>query len=180
MLSKELQRKIDINQYTILTNYNLHKYGYIKVGIKDTKQQWAKSEFWSLKHHNWQTNNPDKIKAIQRKNYERHKNERHKYYLKHKQMFVLNNQHFKSRHPDEFRKIQHVASNKCNIKRRCFGFIPLNDYFDDCVAHHINKDLIIYIPQDIHRSFYHSVLQNRNMVEINSLAFTWLNLQVVM
>lgn len=63
------------------------------------------------------------------------------------------------------------------IKRRCLGCKTINKYFDDCNAHHFNKEMIIFVPKNIHQSILHSVLKNRNMIEINSLTFTWLESQ---
>lgn len=56
-----------------------------------------------------------------------------------------------------------------------FGFIPLNTYRDGDEAHHINKELVIYIPKSIHKSIHHSVLKNKNMDKINSVAFSYLH-----
>ena len=55
-------------------------------------------------------------------------------------------------------------------RRRGLGFIPLNDWFPGCEAHHIDKEFVIHIPKEMHRSIYHSVTQNINMEKINALA----------
>lgn len=55
-------------------------------------------------------------------------------------------------------------------KRRQLGYIPLNDWFIGCEGHHIDKEFIIYVPKEMHRSIYHSVIRNINMDKINDLA----------
>lgn len=55
-------------------------------------------------------------------------------------------------------------------KRRQLGYIPLNDWFIGCEGHHIDKEFIIYVPKEMHRSIYHSVTKNINMNLINDLA----------
>ena len=55
-------------------------------------------------------------------------------------------------------------------KRRNFSFIPLNDWFPGCERHHIDREFVIHIPKEMHRSIYHSVIKNINMDLINDLA----------
>lgn len=64
---------------------------------------------------------------------------------------------------------------KQNYRRRGnLGYFQLNDRFEGSVGHHINKDMIIYIPKKVHESVSHNVLTGRNMKEINKLAFEFL------
>ena len=65
---------------------------------------------------------------------------------------------------------------ECYKKRRLahFGFVPLNKPFEGAVGHHINKQQVIYMPDNVHRSIWHSVLKNINMDAINTVAFNWL------
>lgn len=46
-----------------------------------------------------------------------------------------------------------IADRKHKNKRRGLGWIPLNDYFSNSVAHHIDNDHIVYVPKRIHESF---------------------------
>ena len=63
------------------------------------------------------------------------------------------------------------ASRKRNEKtRREFGFTPLNDQLQGCVGHHIDKEFVIYIPEEMHRSIWHSLTKDINMDKINELA----------
>jgi hypothetical protein len=55
-------------------------------------------------------------------------------------------------------------------KRRGLSFIPLNEWFVGCEAHHIDEEFVIHIPKEMHKSVYHSVIRNINMDKINDLA----------
>jgi hypothetical protein len=60
-------------------------------------------------------------------------------------------------------------------KRRSLGFIPLNEPFDDSVAHHINKTFVVYIPKELHVSIPHNIHTGKGMNEINYKVFLWFN-----
>ena len=70
-----------------------------------------------------------------------------------------------------------ILTRKYNANRRKFGFVPLNKPFEGSQGHHIDESGVIYMPEEMHQSIYHSVLQNRNMREINKLAFLWLEVE---
>lgn len=63
---------------------------------------------------------------------------------------------------------------KIEFKRRQFGFYPLNNSFPGSEGHHIDMIRVIYIPKKMHRSVWHSILQNVNMGKINKLAVDFL------
>lgn len=65
-------------------------------------------------------------------------------------------------------------SKKRNARRREYGFIPLNEWFEGCEGHHIDTQRVIYIPKELHHSVWHSVNLNINMDIINKLAFDYL------
>lgn len=67
---------------------------------------------------------------------------------------------------------------KHQFARKNFGFIPLNEPFKFSHAHHIDREHIIYIPTELHRSIGHSVLSGRNMEDINRIAFEFMQSQV--
>lgn len=67
-----------------------------------------------------------------------------------------------------------VAMRKSYGKRKQLGFDPLNNPFPNCEGHHIDRVHIIYIPVEVHKSVSHSLFNGRNMVEINKLAFEYL------
>ena len=66
-----------------------------------------------------------------------------------------------------------VSRAKTEEKRRGFGFIPLNDWFIGCNGHHLDTEFVVYIPEEMHTSIRHSVLNNINMGEINALALDY-------
>jgi hypothetical protein len=59
-------------------------------------------------------------------------------------------------------------------KKKNFKYIPLNNPFPGCEGHHINKELVIHIPKELHRHLYHNVFNNQNMYEINMLTLQYL------
>ena len=63
---------------------------------------------------------------------------------------------------------------KHSFKRRSLGFVPLNQPFEGSDAHHICRTFVIYIPKELHQSIRHSVLKQKNMEQINQLAWKYL------
>lgn len=63
-----------------------------------------------------------------------------------------------------------ATTRKKDFKRRTLGFIELNDHFPNSDAHHIDKEFIIYIPTEMHRSVSHNVHTGKGMEEINNIA----------
>jgi len=73
-------------------------------------------------------------------------------------------------HPEQWA----VIRRKHQAKRRTFGFVPLNQPFDGCEAHHLDKQRVIYIPRELHHSVWHSQFSGQGMEQINALALQWL------
>ena len=63
---------------------------------------------------------------------------------------------------------------KHRAKRRQLGFISLNAPFKDSEGHHMDTEHVVYIPKELHRGNIHSLLGNRNMEMINTLALNFL------
>ena len=59
-------------------------------------------------------------------------------------------------------------------RNRNLGYNPINNHFEGSEGHHLNEDLVMYIPKELHKSISHSVLKDRNMTEINDASFEWL------
>jgi len=59
-------------------------------------------------------------------------------------------------------------------RKRQLGYTTLNTDFKDSAAHHINKDLIIYIPKEVHNKIWHSLERPDTMEKINKVAFNFL------
>lgn len=64
---------------------------------------------------------------------------------------------------------------RANSRRRELGFIPLNESFEGCEMHHINKDCVAYIPIEVHKTVYHNIWTGKGMEEINEKTFEFLN-----
>ena len=63
-----------------------------------------------------------------------------------------------------------ASSKKRNAKRRMLEFIPLNERFEGSEAHHIDKEFIIYVPKEMHRSVWHNIHTGKGMEQINDMA----------
>jgi hypothetical protein len=59
-------------------------------------------------------------------------------------------------------------------RRRMLGFIPLNQEFEGSVSHHIDSLHIVFIPEKLHRSTWHSLNDSESMERINTLVYCWL------
>lgn len=65
---------------------------------------------------------------------------------------------------------------KSHAKRRKYSFNPLNKYFKNSNAHHINDTYIIFIPKELHVQYYgHRLDRPESMVQINIEAFKFMN-----
>ncbi len=60
-----------------------------------------------------------------------------------------------------------------NAKYRQLGFIPLNDYFDGAHAHHMDTEVVMYIPAEIHNGNKHTLTDHIKMADINDKAWEW-------
>ncbi len=72
------------------------------------------------------------------------------------------------------RKMHPERERMKHTKRRTLGFIPLNSWFPDADAHHLDHDRVAYIPHMIHKSVSHNVWTGRGMEKINALALQYL------
>ena len=52
--------------------------------------------------------------------------------------------------------------------------IKLNTYFEGSNEHHISSGVIIYMSKNLHNYFYHELKNNKNMNEINKIAWNYL------
>jgi hypothetical protein len=73
-------------------------------------------------------------------------------------------------HPEMVR----VRGGRREAKRRTLGFIPLNIPFEGSEGHHVDKERVVYIPKDLHRSMRHNVWNGFGMEQINVLAMNYL------
>lgn len=95
-----------------------------------------------------------------------------KYYKEHSKKLIEKRKIWVKNNPIKAKEAYIRHSNK---RKGLLGFNPLNKYFDGSEAHHINKNDVIYIPKEIHRSIWHCLKTGLNMKEINKLAINYLN-----
>ena len=67
-----------------------------------------------------------------------------------------------------------LANARHHAKRRQFGFIALNSYFEGCEGHHITHNFVIYVLNGIHQSNYHNIHTGQGMEAMNALALEFL------
>ena len=90
-----------------------------------------------------------------------------KYYYEHHELVLECARKYKQSEKGRSTQHQYIA------KRRNLGFIELNDHFDGAEAHHIDKEFVLYIPKELHRSVWHNVWTGQGMEEINEKAIEW-------
>ena len=114
---------------------------------------------------------PGREKASEKKYRETHReeiNERSRIRCKNKPEQIKS---WRKAHPIQVKAAKKRAKNK---RKRNLGYIPLNTPFAGSDGHHIDNDYIVYIPSELHRSIYHSIITGKNMKEINLLALDYL------
>lgn len=67
-----------------------------------------------------------------------------------------------------------LSRRRIKAKRKNLGFDALNEPFEGCNAHHIDKTHIIYIPASLHKSVWHAIKEPKTMEQINTKVFCWL------
>ncbi len=154
---KEAQRKFDAANPTYKKEY------YVKNSEKIKKK--------SRRYH---AENTEKIRKTKRvfylKNSESEKEKAKRWRAENPDKAKKGFQEWRRNNPEKF-----ITNRKRQASlRRTLGFVPLNEPFAGCHAHHINQEEVIYLPVDLHRSISHSVTQNYGMEEINKLAFQYL------
>lgn len=70
------------------------------------------------------------------------------------------------------------SARKHRAVRRTLGFDPINKPFPGAEPHHIGREMVIYMPEKLHKSVWHSVTRNINMGQINKLAFDYLKTEM--
>ena len=124
---------------------------------------------------NWISNNRDKYRETSRKwredNREQHLKNLKEWRKNNKERCLENNRNWKLNNKE--RNLELSRKDKAKRKRN-FGYIPLNDKFPGSVGHHISKDCVVYIPEELHKSIPHKYNDPISMGEINILALEYL------
>lgn len=71
-----------------------------------------------------------------------------------------------------------LKDRKKRSNQRGLGFEAINDYFHGRVFHHLTKRYGIFIPNELHKSVWHSHVKNIGIVEINNSALKWYKDQI--
>lgn len=120
---------------------------------------------------------PEENKAKRKEYYQKHKkhinecnkkyNQKHsqKYYQEHREIRIEYAQSYYHTDKGKEVKLKSIAKRK-----RKLGFVPLNDPFENSDGHHLDKEFVLYIPTELHRSISHNVFTGKNMEKINILA----------
>lgn len=93
----------------------------------------------------------------------------------HRKNISLNHADFRGKKSSKWNGGKKLSTARQNYKRRhLFGYIFLNNLDqDDWVGHHIDYNYVIFIPEELHKSIYHSVTKNINMDIINDRTYDW-------
>lgn len=126
----------------------------------------------------WRLDNPEKAKETAKRNYETHKKQRLKGNKKWRQANPEKTQEYSKRwlKTDNGRLARHSRTDK---RRREMGSNLLNPWFKGCNRHHITKNDIICIPEDLHKSSKHSHKKPQTMGKINILAWDFMERSVL-
>ncbi len=134
----------------------------------ERKSRWRKDnpEKAKVERDTWRAKNPEKVKAGNAAWREKHPESVKTCNRNSKMKRAAYYKVYQPAHPEQARK-QHY-------KRRGMGFVPLNAFFLDSEAHHVDSQFVIYLPKDLHKSVRHCLKTGKNMEKINALAGAYL------
>jgi len=151
----------------VYSNGTFKNYGHIGFQKKRTQEENRKinKKYWlenkeklTIKNKEYRDNHKEKI-AIHRKDYWKTTGK-----FKQQEWKLTN----------KGRKSVTISYRKHSAKHRTLNFIPINEHFRTSEAHHIDKNFVIFIPKELHRSIPHNIWNGNNMKIINDLVFEWL------
>lgn len=67
-----------------------------------------------------------------------------------------------------------INARICAKRKRNLGYNVINNQFPSSEGHHINKDNVLFIPEELHQLNRHRLSDPESMKVINTLAFEWL------
>jgi hypothetical protein len=92
------------------------------------------------------------------------------YWASHKEEHAAKCKRWTVNHPEDRR----VSHGKSKAKHRLLGCALLNTPFEGSEGHHLDRDRVLHIPAELHKSVRHDVWTGKNMEQVNALAFQWL------
>ena len=123
----------------------------------------------------WAAEHPEQKKAKQAKWDATHRKRKAELWKKWRETHPEGRKEYQKRYRKTTRgkETNAISHAKYHAARKGLGFIPLNEYFEGAVKHHVDREHILYIPLEIHKSIPHSVRKNKNMNKINKRAFDY-------
>lgn len=126
----------------------------------------------------WKINNPGRVIELDKKWKQSHREQldeksKERYKLN-PEKYMANIKKWQKENPDRVKQLWRIHRNK---RFREMGCNYLNDWFDGCEGHHINKDDVICIPKHIHKSIWHDHNKPNTMIKINLIAWDCLEIQ---
>ena len=157
---------------TISTNGSFYNKGGIAVKNDGTEFEKERRRNASLKY--WHEHREEML--VKRKAYYKehqiHEREiQREYHKTHREEEKKYNERWKKNNPEKAKTLMKRHQHK---RRRNLGFIPLNSSFVNSEAHHLDKDLVVYVPMDLHHSVVHNVFTGKGMDIINGKVLVWI------
>ncbi len=143
------------------------------------------------RHKAWILKNRDKVKIQKAQYYLEHIDEHQakcrQYYTQNKDAVSEMFKEYARTHADEIahykEEWRQSPEGKMSIakhiarRRRELGFEPLNRVFEGSAGHHIDSNRVIYIPEEMHKTYPHDIHRPETMKVINALALEFLKSQ---
>ena len=140
----------------------------------------SNKEHLASQHQEYYENHTEEILEYAKQRYEELKESKKGYYQENQRGYYAANKEKCIDATKKWKKENFESVCRYEARRqRDLGFEPINEHFEGSHAHHFNKNGIIYIPADLHRSVSHNVFTGRGMEEINKAAFEWLDHELI-
>ena len=160
---------------------------------KREKQQYHQNnkERENIRSKQYHQKNKKKCNIISKQYHHTHKGKcnmaSRQYHQCHREKCNTNSRKYYQTHKEEYktryRQYYHTAHGRFVINRakaerkRDLKYNELNIWFKGSVGHHMNRNDVIYIPVELHRSISHSRFDQMKMNRINKAAINWLMAQ---
>jgi hypothetical protein len=181
---KPILSKIYGTEWKIWQNNNPEKF-------KESQKKWVKNNSDKLREYSreWVKNNPEKhnesVKKYRKTNPDKCKEASKKWQNNNLDKYKELQKKWRDNNPDKIRESKknwiknnpdkhRVSSKKHQDKRRNLESELINKWFVGSEGHHIDKENVIYVPKELHRSVFHNNFTGRNMNIINNLVFEWI------
>ena len=74
-------------------------------------------------------------------------------------------------------RVKQLVFERTALRRRTLGYDVINPEYQNILGfegHHIDRNHVIFIPRDLHRSVWHSLNKKETMEQINTKVICWL------